>query len=138
MAKRTGSVRTTSGSSFSIAQHAKRLAVVRIAGVASKIWLWAAKAAAECPWPEVRQLVEVDEPPVQEKEELSPIQALDQTEIVSIVRRHGENDDSYVYVDYGDSDMDVAVGLMVRGLIGLVLDDIMPVDEDEEVEDTDE
>jgi hypothetical protein len=73
-------------------------------------------------------------PQEDDDEELTPIEALEATEIVQIVRRHDETD---VGIDYGDMDVDAAIALLVRGLLTAVIDDIIPV-EDEEIDGTDD
>lgn len=108
-----------------------RFVAVRVASVASNVWLRAARLAVttEVAWvPAPLQLVR---PERQEVEPTDPLGEIDQTEIVSIVRRW-DGDEGSVYVDYGEMDMDVALGLMLRGLFSLLLDDVLPVDADGE------
>lgn len=63
------------------------------------------------------------------------LEELEQTEVVQVVRRPGMGET--VEVDYDDVDADIAIAMLVRGIIGIVIDDLFP-DEDEEDEDEDE
>jgi hypothetical protein len=65
------------------------------------------------------------------------IEEIDLTEIVSVVQRPGMTAE----VDYGDTDPDVAISLLVKGLFQLVMDEICfdeDFDEDEEEEEEEE
>lgn len=59
---------------------------------------------------------------------------IDSTEVVQIVRRP----DQEIEVDDGDLDPDTVLGIMLRGLIQYVVDDLFSFGEEEEVEPDDE
>ena len=101
----------------------KRFVAVKIASVASSVWVRAAKMAVATNAPYIpAPLPLVDsEDPVQD-----PVEEIDQTEVVAIVRRW-ENDDSTLYVDYGEMDTDIVLAMMLRGMFNVMLEDVLPM-----------
>lgn len=106
-----------------------RVVAVRVAAVASEVWMRAAKLAVQSDAPWVPAPLSLPQRVVEPAGDSDPLDEIDQTEIVSIVRRW-EGDQGFVYVDFGEMDPDVALALMLRGMFGVLLADVLPVDAD--------
>lgn len=61
------------------------------------------------------------------------IEEIDNTEVVSVVQRPGE----FIEVDGGDTDPDVVISMLVKGLFSYVMDELC-YDEDLDIDDDDE